>query len=163
MCAALQVCKSIGKRTPRTSVNSLLANTNSSLFHVYDNRSRNYFLVDTGCVLSIVPPNKSDQKRTSSQQLIAANGKPIKTFGTRLMVLFLGLQKLKWRFIVVDVTKPIIGGDFLNSYSLLVDLANERLIGTDNLKTIRGARYQHESFHISQKTNFQNYSTSGLS
>ena len=65
------------------------------------------------------------------------------------MMLNLGLQKYSWRFIIADVTQPIIGGDFLRSHSLLVDLANERLIRTDNLKTIKGSRSIHESFHIS--------------
>ena len=55
------------------------------------------------------------------------------------MMLNLGLQKYSWRFIIVDLTQPIIGGDFLRSHSLLVDLANERLIRTDNLKTIKGS------------------------
>ena len=64
-------------------------------------------------------------------------------------MLNLGLQKYSWRFIIADVTQPIIGRDFLRSHSLLVDLANERLIRTDNLKTIKGSRSVHESFHIS--------------
>ena len=53
------------------------------------------------------------------------------------MMLNLGLQKYSWRFIIADVTQPIMGADFLCSHSLLVDLANERLIRTDNLKTIK--------------------------
>ena len=61
-------------------------------------------------------------------------------FGTRQMELQLVLQKYSWRFIVAEVTQPIIGGDFLRSHSLLVDLANERLIRTDNLKIIKGSR-----------------------
>ena len=55
------------------------------------------------------------------------------------MMLNLGLQKYSWRFIIADVTQPIMGADFLRSHSLLVDLANERLIRTDNLKTIKGS------------------------
>ena len=115
-------------------MNTLLAETHHFLLHIYDNRSGKYFLVDTGSALSIIPPNKSDLKRTYNQHLIAANGTPIKTFGTRLMILTLGLQKYTWRFIIADVTQPIIGGDFLRSHCLLVDLANERLIRSDNLK-----------------------------
>ena len=64
-------------------------------------------------------------------------------------MLNLGLQKYSWRFIIADVTQPIIGRDFLRSHSLLVDLVNERLICTDNLKTIKGYRSVHKSFHIS--------------
>ena len=64
-------------------------------------------------------------------------------------MLNLGLQKYSWRFIIADVTQPIISGDFHCSHSLLVDLANEQLIRTDNLKTIKGSRSAHKSFHIS--------------
>lgn len=152
MCSSLQIQQRIGKRTTRSAVNSTSADNHYSLLHVYDNRSGRYFLVDTGSALSIVPPNKSDLKRTCNQQLIAANGTPIKTFGTRLMILTLGLQKYSWRFIIADVTQPIVGGDFLRSHSLLVDLANERLIRTDNLKTIKGTRSPHESFNIASLT-----------
>ena len=114
--------------------------------------------MDTGSALSIIPPNKSDLKRTDNRHLIAANGTPIKTFGTRLMILTLGLQKYTWRFIIADVTQPIIGGDFLRSHCLLVDLANERLIRSDNLKTIKGARSSHESFKITAITSTNEFS-----
>ena len=102
--------------------------------------------MDTGSELSILPPNLilpldlAKATRPTNQPLIAANGSPIKTFGTRQIQLQLGLQKYSWRFIVAEVTQPIIGGDFLRSHSLLVDLANERLIRTDNLKIIKGSR-----------------------
>ena len=139
-------------------MNTLLAETHHFLLHIYDNRSGKYFLVDTGSALSIIPPNKSDLKRTDNRHLIAANGTPIKTFGTRLMILTLGLQKYTWRFIIADVTQPIIGGDFLRSHCLLVDLANERLIRSDNLKTIKGARSSHESFKITAITSTNEFS-----
>ena len=42
-----------------------------------------------------------------------------------------------------------MGADFLCSHSLLVDPANERLIRTDYLKTIKGSQSAHKSFHIS--------------
>ena len=63
-----------------------------------------------------------------------------------------------WRFIIADVTQPIIGGDFLRSHCLLVDLANERLIRSDNLKTIKGARSTHESFKITAITSTNEFS-----
>ena len=98
--------------------------------------------------LSIIPPSRSDTQKTCSHSLIAANGSSIKTLGTRQMILNLGLQRYSWHFIITDVTQPIIGGDFLCSHSLFVDLINERLIRTDNLKTIKGSLSVHKSFHI---------------
>ena len=74
------------------------------------------------------------------------------------MILTLGLQKFTWRFIIADVKQPIICGYFLRSHSLLVDLANERLIRTDNLKTIKGARSSHESFKITAITSMNEFS-----
>ena len=129
-----------GKLPNRSKVNNLsAASPNNSLLHVFDTNSNKYFLVDTGSSLSIVPPRRSDSIHNSSQRLVAANGSPIKSFGTRRMELVLGLQKYTWRFIIADVTQPIIGSDFLRSHSLLVDLTRQRLIRTDNLKTITGA------------------------
>ena len=116
----------------------LSSRANSSLLHVFDGNSQKYFLVDTGSSLSIVPPGLAKATGPTNQPLIAANGTPIKVFGTRQIKLKLGLQDYTWRFIVAEVTQPIMGGDFLRSHSLLVDLANERLIRTDNMKMIKG-------------------------
>ena len=139
MCTTLQVSNRFRNRTTRLTVNNLSVDSNYSLLHVYDERSGKYFLVKTGSALSIIPPSRSDTQKTCSHSLIAANGSSIKTLGTRQMILNLGLQRYSWHFIIADVTQPIIGGDFLHSHSLLVDLANERLIRTDNLKTIKGS------------------------
>ena len=156
-----------GKRTVRPKVNNLSVGTSNhisspnhlsqsnhtsstrhSLLHVFDNNSNRYFLVDTGSSLSIVPPNRSDRSQRGNQHLVAANGTPIKSFGTRRMVLMLGHQKYSWNFIVADVTQPIIGGDFLRSHSLLVDLARERMIRSDNYKVITGTASPRSSPQI---------------
>ena len=149
MCATLQVSNCLGKRTTRSTINNLSTDSNSSLLLIYDERSGKYFLIDTGSELSVIPPSRSNTRKTCSHYLIAANGSQIKSFGTRQMMLNLGLQKYSWRFIIADVTQPIMGADFLRSHSLLVDLANERLIRTDNLKTIKGSQSKHKSLHIS--------------
>ena len=115
--------------------------------------------MDTGSALSILPPGHSVSTKPNNQPLIAANGTPIKSFGTRQIELQLGLQKYTWRFIIAAVTQPIIGGDFLRSHSLLVDLANERLIRTDNLKMIKGSRSPHGSFHIASLTSSDKFTS----
>ncbi|XP_063635129.1 uncharacterized protein LOC134805855 [Cydia splendana] len=62
-------------------------------------------------------------------QLYAANGSIIATYGYAHLELDLGLRRCyRWRFIVADVTKAIIGVDFLSHYNLLVDCTNKRLI-----------------------------------
>ena len=115
--------------------------------------------MDTGSSLSILPLGLAKATGPNNKPLIAANGTPIKSFGTRQIQLQLGLQKYTWRFIVAEVTQPIIGGDFLRSHSLLVDLANERLIRTDKMKMIKGSRSPHQSFHISSLTSSNKFST----
>ena len=47
--------------------------------------------------------------------LFAANGSPIATFGELTLELDLGLRRsFHWRFTVADVTRPILGADFLS-------------------------------------------------
>ena len=85
-----------GKRPNRSTVNNLSAGVNSALLHVFDSNTRKYFLVDTGSELSILPPNLilppdlAKATRPNNQLLIAANGTPIKSFGTRQIELQLG-------------------------------------------------------------------------
>ncbi|PNF34364.1 hypothetical protein B7P43_G15490 [Cryptotermes secundus] len=56
-----------------------------------------------------------------------------------------------WRFIVADVTHPIIGVDFLSHFGLLVDCRNERLM--DRVTTL-SVQAQATSMQISSvKTN----------
>lgn len=65
----------------------------------------------------------------TSYELFAANGSIIATYGCLSLTLDLGLRRaFSWRFIVADVSKPIIGVDFLVYYNLLVDCRNQRLI-----------------------------------
>lgn len=66
---------------------------------------------------------------TSPYQLFAANGTCINTYGNREMKVSLkGFPVLNWRFIVADISKPIIGADFLEHYDLVPDLKRKRLI-----------------------------------
>ena len=48
------------------------------------------------------------------------------------MVVELGLAKsFKWSFTIADVSKPILGADFLRHYGLLVDLKCKRLMDAE--------------------------------
>ncbi|GBN56755.1 Transposon Ty3-G Gag-Pol polyprotein [Araneus ventricosus] len=71
--------------------------------------------------------------------LYADNGTRIATFGTKLLSLDLRLRRtLQWPFIVADVTKPIIGADFLQHFGLLIDLKKRCLINPLTNFTARG-------------------------
>lgn len=106
---------------------------------VMDRRSKMQFLVDTGSDLCVFPRTLLCERRspTVEYQLYAANGTNITTYGFAHLELNLGLRRdYSWRFIVADVTKPIIGVDFLSHYGLIVDCRNQRLIdSTTTLKT----------------------------
>lgn len=83
--------------------------------------------------MSIIPPTASERKKHISTQgnltLFAANGSKINTYGHKIIALNLGLRrKFSWPFIIADLTKPIIGADFLKHFGLLVDLQNKRLV-----------------------------------
>lgn len=113
------------------------APANGRLF-VTDRRSKFQFLVDTGSDLCVFPRSALRQRREKTNyQLGAANGTPITTYGYIELNLNLGLRRdFVWRFVVADVTKAIIGVDFLSYFNLTVDVRNKRLIdGTTNIYT----------------------------
>lgn len=110
-------------------------NPSARLF-VTDRCTKLQFLVDTGSDLCVYPRTSlKEHRRKTEYQLFAANGSVIATYGWVHLNLNFGLRRdYKWKFVVADVTKPIIGVDFLSYYSLLVDIRNRRLV--DTLTTI---------------------------
>ncbi len=85
-------------------------------------------------------------------QLIAGNGTPVNTYGVVTIVLNISLRRaVTWRFILADVSNPIIGADLLSHYGILVDLKNQRLIdettrlctsGTTRSVTVQSIKFQ---------------------
>lgn len=102
---------------------------NGRLF-VTDERSKTKFLIDTGSDLCVFPRSMLKERREKTDfDLCAANGSVISTFGYINLVLNIGLRRdFPWQFIVADVTRAIIGVDFLSHYDLIVDIRNQRLI-----------------------------------
>lgn len=95
-----------------------------------DKTSKLNFLVDTGSDLCVYPRGLLREPRAKTDyQLFAANGTVISTYGWTQLQLNLGLRRtFTWRFVVADVSKPIIGVDFLSFYNLLVDCRQQRLV-----------------------------------
>ena len=55
------------------------------------------------------------------------------------MTLNLGLRRdFCWRFLIADVSKPILGADFLAHFNLLPDFTHCRLMDSITLLTYRG-------------------------
>ena len=97
------------------------------------------YLIDTGAEVSVLPPRSEDRNRSpiNNMQLQAANGTAIRTFGQRSVTVELGLAKsFEWSLTIADVSKPIIGADFLRHYGLLVDLKCKRLMDAETFLTV---------------------------
>jgi hypothetical protein len=97
---------------------------------VTDKNSKRRFLIDTGSDLCVYPRKFIPQRRSRvNNDLYAANGNTIHTYGWLSLSLNLGLRReFTWRFVVADVTEPLIGADFLTHFGLLVDCRNSRLL-----------------------------------
>ncbi|XP_033228969.1 uncharacterized protein LOC117180584 [Belonocnema kinseyi] len=103
---------------------------------VTDRDTKTQYLVDTGADLCVFPRAVTRGRRPkTSYELYAANDSTIATYGFETLTLNLGLRHAySWRFVITDVTKPIIGVDFLHHYGLLIDIRNQKLI--DSLTTL---------------------------
>lgn len=88
------------------------------------------FLIDTGSDICVYPRTATKVPCYKSKyDLTAANGTTIHTYGPVLLHLNLGLRRdFTWQFVIADVSKPIIGVDFLSYYNILVDCRNQRII-----------------------------------
>ena len=70
-------------------------------------------------------------------QVQAAIDTAIRTFWQRSVALEFGLAKsFEWSFTITDVSKRIIGADFLRHYGLLVDLKCKRLMDAERFLTV---------------------------
>lgn len=116
---------------------------------ILDNESGLNFLVDTGADISIIPRScvTGVGSTPSSFKLYAANRTTINTYGQKLLSLKLKLRRnFSWNFTVADVSRCILGADFLVHYGLLVDLKNKRLIDEKtNLSSIGIVSYEEYS------------------
>ncbi|KAI5731471.1 hypothetical protein M8J77_010485 [Diaphorina citri] len=87
------------------------------------------FLIDTGACMSLLPPRLIDKSHIQPLVLFAANNTQIKTYGKRLLYVDLRLRRqFPFVFTIADVTKPILGADFLQEFGLVVDVKNRCLI-----------------------------------
>ncbi|KAK3748130.1 hypothetical protein RRG08_030563 [Elysia crispata] len=101
----------------------------SSELFVTDSISKRYFLVDTGAQVS--------DKKTGSRgsPLQPANGSTITTYGTRVVYLRFGQRNFQAR-LIADVSRPLLGADFLRTHNLLAEMRNRRLIEADTFSGI---------------------------
>lgn len=121
-----------------------------SRLQVSDRKSKLQFLIDTGSDLCVVPRTSlQGPRQRTTYELYAANGSIIPTYGWTQLHLDLGLRRdFSWRFVVADVTHPIIGVDFLSYYNLLVDIRHKRLIDNVTTLTTRGTFVNSSVPHV---------------
>ncbi|KAK3703111.1 hypothetical protein RRG08_002969 [Elysia crispata] len=104
---------------------------------VTDSISKRCFLVDRGAQVSVTPASKLDKKTgPRGPPLQAANDSTITTYGTRVVCLRFGQRNFQARLIAADVSRPLLGADFLRTHNLLVDMRNRRLIEADTFSGI---------------------------
>ena len=103
---------------------------NSRRLFVTDRETKTQFLVDTGADLCVFPrPFIRGQRSKSNYELYAANDTVIPTYEFETFIPDLGFRRdYAWRFVIAEVSKPILGADFLDHYALLVDIRNNRLV-----------------------------------
>lgn len=92
--------------------------------------------MDTGADISVIPPNAREKGNAPCLfKLSAANGSQIRTYGSKMISLNLGLRRpINWIFVIADVRQPIIGSDLIRKFGLLIDIKNNKLC--DNLTKI---------------------------
>lgn len=98
------------------------------------------FLIDTGADISVLPASPNDRQKSKSVfDLVAANGSPINTYGKKCIHVSFGLRRnFPWLFTIADVSRPIIGSDFLSHYNLLVDIRGRVLVDKATLLRTKG-------------------------
>ena len=130
--------RKVGKRTgQQLAARSSAGHLMSRLFYVSDSSTKMQFLVDTDAEVRVVPQSRAPQRvKCQGPSLQAVNNTTIATYGTRSLTLDLGLQRaFRWVFIIADVSKPILGADFLKHYGLLVDMRSQCL--TDSVAQLK--------------------------
>ena len=131
-----------GKRGKQSLVAASNCNNSTGHLYVTDRLSKASFLFDTGVDLYVYSRSRLRERRTySSYGLFAANGSTVRSYGYITLRLDFGLRPVfSWRFVVADVTGPIIGSDFLSFCNLLVDVRLQCLIDITTL-TVNGVGY----------------------
>ena len=110
---------------------------NRSLLFLLDEVSGKKFLVDTGAEMSVIPATREDERtRPLGPCLSAANGSSIKTYGTRTLPICFASKTYRWTFTIANVSRPLLGADFLRSNSLLVDLKWKRVIEAETYHSV---------------------------
>ena len=107
--------------------------------HINDELTGTRYLIDTGAYCSVYPASHHERNIIDTDPpptcLTAANGSTIKSHGTKDIQICINGRSYPWTFRLAQVTKPLLGADFLAHHHLLVDIAGQRLIVADSYST----------------------------
>ena len=107
------------------------------LFIFRDVVSGHKFLIDTGAAVSVFPASEKEKAKPPTTSILsAANGTPIRTFGTREVTLYIGAQKVGWPFILAEVTQPLLGADFMCHTGFLIDMKGKCLVHAETWESV---------------------------
>ena len=102
------------------------------LLFVLDEISGGWFLVDTGAEISVFPVTGMAMRTAQpGASLVAASGSTIRTFRKHTITLRFAMKQYRWDFVIAEVSRPLLGVDFLWANSLLVDLRGKRLMDAE--------------------------------
>jgi len=109
----------------------------------------------------VIPHSHFPQNSKSPLSLIAANGSTVKTFGTKFIEIQLqGFdESFPWKFTIAEVTRPILGADFLGHFHLLVDCAYKCLKFSPLVATVDFGDVNEENFEMFVRQKFPNVLT----
>ncbi|UYV76785.1 hypothetical protein LAZ67_14002014 [Cordylochernes scorpioides] len=80
--------------------------------------------------------NKKAKNQQENSNNNHSKNSPIKTYGERFLNLDLGLRRdFKWRFIIADTNKAILGADFMEHFGIIPDIKGKFII--DSLTKLR--------------------------
>ena len=143
-----------GKRTGQQAVGNVntVAGQNGFLLHVTDRLKNQKWLVDGGAVVSIIPPTHAQKlKGPNGTGLRAANGTPIKCYGTSVSKIQIGEQTFEYEFTVADIQQRILGSDFLAHNYLAPNHRDAELLNLQDLSTLPA---EHARNAVSPNINF---------
>lgn len=104
-----------------------------------DDKTGFNFLIDTGADVSVLPKRYFSSTLSPIDNLSAANNSTIGVYGEKVLTVSLNLRRdFTHKFLIADVSKPILGADFLTNFDLIVDLKNKRLMDTSTNLQISG-------------------------
>ena len=119
----------VRKRAEWASVGAMAFSHTDGLLFVWDKMTGGLFLVDTGAEVSVFPATRMAMQSTQpAASLVAAIGSTIRTFGKPTITLRFTMKHYRWDFVIVEVSRPRLGADFLRATSLLVHLRGKQLV-----------------------------------